>query len=33
MPTRVLNGKSRPMRAGLRTGILSLRVLIDGILF
>jgi hypothetical protein len=31
--TRVVNGKSKSMRVGLRTGILSLRVLMDGILF
>jgi hypothetical protein len=32
MPTRVVSGKSKPMRVGLRTGIHRLRVLIDGIL-
>jgi hypothetical protein len=33
MPTRVVSGKSKPMRVGLRTGVLRLRVLMDGILF
>jgi hypothetical protein len=33
MPTRVASGKSKPMRDGLRTGILRLRVPMDGILF
>jgi hypothetical protein len=33
MPTRVVSGKSKPMRDGLRTGILRLRVPMDGILF
>jgi hypothetical protein len=33
MSTRVVSGKSKPMRVGLRTGILRLRVLMDGILF
>jgi hypothetical protein len=33
MPTRVVNGKSKPMRDGLRTGILGLRMLMDDILF
>jgi hypothetical protein len=33
MPTRVVSGKSKPMRVGLHTGILRLRVLMDGILF
>jgi hypothetical protein len=33
MPLRVVSGKSKPMRVGLRTGILRLRVLMDGILF
>jgi hypothetical protein len=33
MPTRVVNGKSKPMRVGLRTGILRLRAPMDGILF
>jgi hypothetical protein len=31
--TRVLSGKSKPMRVGLRTGILRHRVLMDDILF
>jgi hypothetical protein len=30
---RVVSGKSKPMRVGLRIGILRLRVLIDVILF
>jgi hypothetical protein len=30
---RVANGKSKPMRFGLHTGILRLRALMDGILF
>jgi hypothetical protein len=29
---RVVSGKSKPMRVGLRTGILRLRVLMDDIL-
>jgi hypothetical protein len=29
---RVVSGKSKPMRVGLRTGILKLRALMDGIL-
>jgi hypothetical protein len=33
MPMRVVSGKSRSMRVGLRTGILMLRALMDGILF
>jgi hypothetical protein len=33
MPTRVVSGKSKPMKVGLRTGILSLRMLMDDILF
>jgi hypothetical protein len=33
MPTRVVSGKSKPMRVGLHTGILKLRALIDNILF
>jgi hypothetical protein len=33
MPTRVASGRSKPMRVGHRTGILRLRVLMDGILF
>jgi hypothetical protein len=33
MPMRVVNGKSKPMRVGLRTGILRLRASMDGILF
>jgi hypothetical protein len=33
MPMRVVSGKSKPMRVGLRTGILRLRALMDGILF
>jgi hypothetical protein len=33
MPTRVVSGKSKPMRIGLRTGILKLRAPMDGILF
>jgi hypothetical protein len=33
MPMRVVGGKSKPMRDGLRTGILRLRVPMDGILF
>jgi hypothetical protein len=32
MLTRDVSGKSKPMRVGLRTGILRLRVLMDGIL-
>jgi hypothetical protein len=30
---RVVSGKSKPMRVGLRTGILRLRAPMDGILF
>jgi hypothetical protein len=33
MLMRVVSGKSRPRRVGLRTGILRLRALMDGILF
>jgi hypothetical protein len=33
MLTRVVSGKSKPMRVGLRTGILRLRAPMDGILF
>jgi hypothetical protein len=33
MLTRVVSEKSKPMRDGLRTGILRLRVPMDGILF
>jgi hypothetical protein len=33
MPMRVVSGKSKSMRDGLRTGILRLRVPMDGILF
>jgi hypothetical protein len=33
MPMRVVSGRSKPMRVGLRTGILRLRASIDGILF
>jgi hypothetical protein len=33
MPMRVVGGKSKPMRVGLRTGILRLRASMDGILF
>jgi hypothetical protein len=33
MPTRVVSGKYKPMRDGLRTGILRLRMLMDDILF
>jgi hypothetical protein len=33
MPTRVVSGKSKLMRDGLRTGIFRLRVPMDGILF
>jgi hypothetical protein len=33
MPMRVVTGRSKPMRVGLRTGILRLRALKDGILF
>jgi hypothetical protein len=33
MPMRVVTGRSKPMRVGLRTGILRLRGLKDGILF
>jgi hypothetical protein len=33
MPMRVVSGKSKSMRVGLRTGILRLRVPMDGILF
>jgi hypothetical protein len=33
MPTRVVSGKSKPMRVGLHTGILRLRVPMGSILF
>jgi hypothetical protein len=33
MPTRVVSGKSKPTRVGLRTRILRLRALMDDILF
>jgi hypothetical protein len=33
MLMRVVSGKSKPLRVGLRTGILRLRVSMDGILF
>jgi hypothetical protein len=33
MPTRVVTGKSKPMRVGLHTGILRLRMPMDDILF
>jgi hypothetical protein len=33
MPMRVVNGKSKPMRVGLRTGTPRLRALMDVILF
>jgi hypothetical protein len=33
MPMRVVSGKSKPMRVGLRTVILRLRVPMDDILF
>jgi hypothetical protein len=33
MPTRVVSGKSKPMRDGLRIGILRLRMPMDDILF
>jgi hypothetical protein len=33
MPMRVVSGKYKPMRVGLRTGILRLRALMDDILF
>jgi hypothetical protein len=33
MPTRVDSGKYKPMRVGLRTGILRLRMPMDDILF
>jgi hypothetical protein len=33
MPTRVVSGKSKLMRVGLRTGILRLRMPMDGIPF
>jgi hypothetical protein len=33
MLTRVVSEKSKPMRVGLRTGILRLRALMDDILF
>jgi hypothetical protein len=32
-PMRVVSGRSKPMRVGLRTGILRLRALMDDILF
>jgi hypothetical protein len=33
MPVRFINGKCNPMRVGLHTRILRLKVLMDGILF
>jgi hypothetical protein len=33
MPTRVVSGRSKPMRVGLCTGTLRLRASMDGILF
>jgi hypothetical protein len=33
MLSGVVSGRSKPLRVGLRTGILRLRVLMDGILF
>jgi hypothetical protein len=33
MPTRVVSGRSKPMRVGVCTGILKLRALMDGIPF
>jgi hypothetical protein len=33
MSMRVVNGKSKPMRVGLCTGILRLKAPMDGILF
>jgi hypothetical protein len=33
MPTRVVSGKSIPMRVELHTGILRFRALMDGMLF
>jgi hypothetical protein len=33
MPTMVVSGKSKPTRVGLRTGILRLRMSMDGIPF
>jgi hypothetical protein len=33
IPARVVSGRSKPMRVGLRTGTLRLRVPMDGILF
>jgi hypothetical protein len=33
MLTRVVSGRSKPMRVGQRTGILRLRVMMDDILF
>jgi hypothetical protein len=33
MPIRVVSEKSKPMRVGLRTGILRLKAPMDGILF
>jgi hypothetical protein len=33
MPTRVVSGKSKPMKVGLCTGTLKLRASMDGILF
>jgi hypothetical protein len=33
MPMRVVSGKSKQMRVGLRTGIFRLRASVDGILF
>jgi hypothetical protein len=33
IPTRVVSGRSKPIRVGLHTGILRLRVSMDAILF
>jgi hypothetical protein len=33
MPTKVVSGKSKPMRVRLRTGILRLGAMMDDILF
>jgi hypothetical protein len=33
MPMKIVSGKSKPMRVGLRTGILRLKMLMDDILF
>jgi hypothetical protein len=33
MPMRVVSGRSKSMKVGLHFGILSLRALMDGILF